>query len=210
MFEWAILCPGPSLNCVKQIECDFGCIIAVNGAILKKNTNLWVMQDMEVFKNVRNKLGDIEFSKLAQQDVILWIPSGWEERAQTQFTEDEFRDYGCFIRGFFPSSNDEFNNSMPFSQDLPWKSFTMFLAIALIIKKTWEDQQIYADITSGISSLKINIYGADMGGWGYFTSGLANDRTQHDEARWRMENEGFKEIVSECRKHNILIERKGV
>ncbi len=190
--EWVIFCPGPSLKGLKLSDVDKyeqSQAIAVNGAVLKRfPAKYWAMIDSDAFTSVLHDITAGQIIEISKQH-ILWIPDNW----LTHF-EKWSHDYWYFFRIFFYDTwpTSRLSELMPFARHLKWDNCSMFAAMALAISKGAE---------------KIKIYGAEMGGIGYFKEGLENYRTNHKEKRWQDEREKFEQIVKECDDHGIKIER---
>lgn len=180
--SWAIICPGPSLSLYKHFECDQGCLIAVNQAILSTIPDWWAMIDEEVLEVVMEKINISFFI----DRTTLWIPEKWNERLNY---------------GRIPSIFDRFKQETWKDLDIemevgyrwPWKRKTVYTAIALAIKK---------------GAKIIRLYGADMAGEGYFMGGLTNRRTEHGEARWQDERFWLYKIIDLCKQNGIELIRE--
>lgn len=204
---WGICCPGPSLDLYesrKMIQKDSPeCLVAVNGAILADYAfQYWAVQDLEVFAEVVSRLAPIApMSRINNimatnyEDLLLWIPERWTSDIPHCYPKlnDIFQ---RFAKETFPSNRiDELGQTMPFGKHLNWREFTLLPAIALAVKKG--AQVIY-------------VYGADWSGKGYFTKGLENERTIHNEKRWERERHLFAQIAEECTKNGITIIKEGI
>ncbi len=192
-FTWGICCPGPSLalyKTQKKISLDNpDCLVAVNGAVLLSGFKFdyWVMQDIEVFESVIKKT---DISQL--YTTRLWIPRRWLSDIPEYYDRINFH-FQAFYKETFPGESMEaFNTIMPFAHYINWPEATVFPAIALAVLSGSKD---------------IRVYGADMGGEGYFIEGLENERTQHTDRRWSNERYWFDLLVKECEKNNIIITR---
>lgn len=192
--NFTILCPGPSLSLFstkqKIIKEGKSCFIAVNGAILFDFVcDYWAVQDIEVFETA---LKLIINWKPFLFSTTLWIPERWLIDIPQDY--DRLREsFNRFPIESFPSNKvEDFNNSMPFGKHINWRKYTLFMAIALAIKK---GAQI------------IKLYGVDWSGKGYFKPKLENERTIHNEKRWNEEMQMFREIELECEKRGIKIIR---
>ena len=177
--DWAIICPGPSLNHHYEFKHDEGCLIAVNMAILKKVPDWWAMIDNEVFEDVLNKI-DID---TVMKKTTLWIPNKWQER----------RGYGRIdpiFDGFKKEAWADLNDEGLPGRGIPWITKTIFAAIALAIKK---------------NAKTIRIYGADMAGEGYFVKGMSTVRQLHDSQRWAEERRNISAITRACNELGIEI-----
>jgi len=195
LLNWAIICPGLSLKTHSIFEHDMGCLIAVNGAILHTTSNYWAVTDEEVFSAVSEKI-DL---KALTDKVTLWIPKFWISNAHQRlpmifhsFKREtwDWVDDGPPER--FVLKSDTW--ALDIGKGFPWKEYTMFLAIALAIKK---------------NAKTIRIYGASLKGTGYFTPGLENDRTRHIEGRWKDEIFWFNNICRACMNAGIPITWEG-
>ena len=192
---WGILCPGPSLALYethKQIYRDDPDILtAVNGAILFGLVfDYWAVIDIEVF-NYCMRPEHHQLDNLFR-DTTLLVPQRWNE----DITDKSFLypSYAKFNKEFFPgNSNEEFASFMPFGKDIQWRERTMFVAIALAALK---------------GAKNIYLYGADMGGNGYYRQGLENYRTRHNEKRWQEERFWLDRIIKTFAENDITLLRR--
>lgn len=148
------------------------------------------MQDIEVFESIINKTDISRF-----YTTRLWIPRRWLLDIPADWDKLNYH-FQAFYKETFPAeSNEAFNEIMPFKcqTNINWRESTFFMAIALAIISGAKD---------------IRIYGADMGGKGYFIDGLGNYRVRHDEKRWSNERYWFQCIVDECKIRGIILIRE--
>ncbi|MDD4980669.1 MAG: hypothetical protein PHC54_05325 [Candidatus Omnitrophica bacterium] len=192
---WGICCPGPSLGLYKTqkkiLQDNPACLVAVNGAILLDafKFDYWVMQDIEVFETIIKKADISRFYATR-----LWIPRRWLIDIPKDYDRLNSH-FQVFYKEAFPAESIEaFNQIIPFGHYINWRESTIFPAIALAILSGARD---------------IRLYGADMGGQGYFIEGLENYRTQHTDRRWTNERHWFDCLAKECGKQGIIITRDG-
>lgn len=192
---WAVCCPGPSIHTHKtyqQIKYDNPTkIIAVNCAIFNeffKNTDYWVMLDIEMFESCCRRHLDGESVKITAD---LLIPQRWVNDIPTDYD---------YINSFFNSFKKEtflYNSTVPFplinKKISKWYNYSIFVSIAEAIKRGATD---------------IFVYGADFSGNEYFKSGFRNGRERHDDERWIEEKYIFDVIQHECLKHDVRIVRR--
>jgi hypothetical protein len=182
---WAIICPGPSLSMYSEFLRDSGCLIAVNGAILQHPADYWAMIDEEVFDAVLTRASELDIGIHEIKSAILWIPEKWFERRQYGRISPMFDD-------FKKVTWKDLDLEMDIGYRWPWKTKTVYTAIALAIKK---------------GAKTIRLYGADMAGEGYFIPGITNNRMEHGEMRWKDERVWMNSIIGLCRKNGIEVMR---
>lgn len=185
--SWAIICPGPSLSLYKHFECDQGCLIAVNQAVLSTIPDWWAMIDDEVLEVVMKKI-NIRFFI---DSVTLWIPEKWNER---------------FNYGRIPPIFDRFKKET-------WKDLSDEIDIGKGINgfgSHWKDKTLYSAIALAIKkgARVIRVYGADFRGNGYFLPGLETRRHYQSDERWKDEQFWFEHIIAICKRHDIEIIRE--
>lgn len=183
---WNIYCPGPSLNNAHPDPCNAD--IAVNQAILKyPNVEHWAIQDYDVFAKCSRILWTPDDPRPA-----LWIPSSWITHEQNWIKK--YKKGAPSIMGFphICYMKTMLKDLMPFGKQIPWDEYTFFTAIALAILR---------------GAQRIQVYGADMHGDGYYKDVPANDIRNHSEKRWDREREIFKEIFQISWFNKIYIER---
>jgi hypothetical protein len=197
---FGICCPGPSLalyQTQKQISMDNPfCLIAVNSAILLTDFSFdyWAVQDIEAFETVLKKADPHAIHKL--YSTRLWIPNRWLSDIPAHYDPINHH-FQAFYKETFPGETVEsfeqfIIKDIPFARIVNWKETTAFTAIALAIIKGAKD---------------IRLYGADMGGRGYFIEGMENYRTRHDEKRWSNERYWFEELKKCCAERGITLTR---
>lgn len=188
--NWAIVCPGLSLQGVVSIKADPGALIAVNYAILHPDcwsANYWALMDGEVFAECSRFF---DLNELTPGTVI-WTHSNFENAGRTaEWTADLFD----LFRRFKVQTWKELDEIVPFricfSDGIAWRDCTMFTAIAKAI-------------AGGAKTIRL--YGVDMGGHGYFLKNLGNFRTSHGAKRWDRERTGFEQIRIACFENGIEI-----
>lgn len=191
--NWAILCPGESLNLELPWQRDNGGLIAVNGAVLKCRPDYWSVLDPAVFYACRRSAVRLVFQ------TVIWTSSGFDLMGTTlrdpssgqKIWDDDTR---ALFFNFAHQYFGDLSAMMPFGRGILWQEFSFFSAIALAILK---------------GGRNIRIYGADMAGRGYFVAGLENFKTRHTEKRWANERRWFDEIVEVSHAHGINVERVG-
>lgn len=197
--NWTIICPGPSvMDYVRRAglnsHTDFqprGTLVAVNSAILcPLPFDYWAVGDIELF--VQMMAAGKPLGAQAEKLVTLFVPQRWGNDMRERYPE-MMPVFERFIACFYPCANwDDLARSMPFGQELEWRSFTLLTALALAVK---------------YGAGNIEVHGADFAGDRYFVPGVENERTNLSPDRWRCEKELFEAIVAESAKHGINIER---
>lgn len=195
--KWALCCPGPSLakysvlKALNEFDPDF--IVAVNGAILYAlDFDYWAVQDIEVFTHI---IDHVPQAVMHNEDLTLWIPDRWEEDIPKDYPRYNVYFLDIYREAFASALVADFNDSMPFCRHINWREFTVLTALGLTIKR---------------GARVIRLYGADMAGTGYFSKGLQNERTIHNEKRWIREMEAFEAIRKEAKNHGIEISREDI
>lgn len=189
---WVIFCPGPSLKGLKLKDIgkhEQSQAIAVNGAVLRRfPARYWAMIDSDAFRSTLRAATGKKIVDLAKRH-LLWIPDNWISHFE-KWDPDYYGFFRLFTKHTWSVSS--LSNIMPFARHIKWDKCSMFAAIALAILNKAE---------------RIEIYGADMNGWGYFKKGLENYKTRHQIERWREEKKDFKIIVDSAKKCGINITR---
>lgn len=177
--QWAILCPGPSLEGIhlEDIFADYGSVIAVNGAILHPaavSVRYWAMADAEVFRSCC----ELKDMRALTDRVVLWTHHNFENSGRTaEWTHEIAETFRAFSALFWKNLTPIMGS---WDSGICWENYTVFSAIALAIHN---------------GAQKIRLYGADMGGMGYFQDGLTNFRTDHRFIRWQHEKAELKKII---------------
>jgi len=198
--EWAVLCPGPSLKNWDNQKFENQRIIAVNNAVLfnYRYINYWCVLDLDtmfemVFREIR-QIPPYNFCLSSwRPGMILWAPERWEEDIK-HYDKEIQSFYQQFLHELFDVQEDfaSIYNIIPRDPEYDWWNYTLFTALALAIIK---------------GANRINIYGADMGGKGYFRPGFDNYRLRHDEKRWAQERRLFTLFQAIFGSRGISIER---
>ncbi len=188
--QWIVLCPGRSLADAKVVPTDRDMVIAVNAAVLypRCHVDIWAVQDIEVFESMWQLIAQ-GASGITRGFPCLWIPARWEEDIPARYPHMAGF-FSCFEHQTFPGVPGEANACVPFSSDINWREYTMFMAIARAVIG---------------GAREIRIYGADHCGQGYFLPGMENNRTLHTPKRWADEAAKFARVVEVCAAFGISV-----
>lgn len=192
--EWAILCPGPSLNKIypQNIRCALGNTIFVNSAVLRFPgvPGYWCLLDDEVFKSVTSATSYKRNQAFIQRNTVLWTRDNFGNGAERDAGWTK-RTRGCFD-SFRKNHFRDITEAVDYGPQKFWRGFSLFAAIAL------------AELNG---AKEINVYGADWSGAGYCNRGHENTRTRHIPVRWEEEKEIFNHIRSRLAERGIMLRR---
>lgn len=180
--SWAIICPGPSLKSYDGYNCDDGCLIAVNQAILDCIPDWWAMIDEGVFNLVASKISLYFWADRTK----LFVPKKWDERHKAGQISGA---YECFSKIQWTNIAQEAGGLDP---TFPWQTKTVYTAVARAINA---------------GATIIRVYGADMCGQGYFMPGIENEGVEHHDKRWEEERINFNRLQQICMKLGIYLIR---
>lgn len=192
MSIWAILCPGKSLREARDVEYDGEQVIAVNYALLFPDIHptYWAVLDGEVFKECQDH--PLYRPSLCAPPVTLWTHDNFENAGRTAAWNVE----NCEQYRKMPALKwHELSRILPhpgLEARIAWESYTLFTAIGLAVL---------------LGAKRINVYGADFDGHGYFLEGLGNFRTDHRPPRWKREYEEFQRIEKVLSRNGITLLR---
>jgi len=190
---WRIFCPGPSLDrATYRVSRDGSWrndrSIAVNGAILTVPCRYWAVMDYHVVPSIV-RLGHDSTSFLS--GIKLWCPRSLVTETR-KYQPDSLEILNVLDKAFFPEE--------PYPPELTgidpeflWNSFTLMAAIGKALVEEATD---------------IWIYGADMGGSGYFDTRLNTVHDTHSEERWGEEQRIYRIVEKFCFERGVTIRRE--
>jgi len=193
---WSILCPGKSLEQLPRKETPWQNAIAVNTAALYAPVQYWCCLDIEAFRVTLENMDDREAAYLARMGQRLVCPQRWRANITRQ-APDHVEHFDRMSKEYFDHVTKQgiARNLPAWAKVGDWTGYTMFCAMAFAIRHgaTW-----------------IRIFGADLGGSGYFRPGVENEKTQHHAKRWSQERERFQELITLCATHGVKVTRENV